>query len=157
MRPLDIAFAVAIGAAAAPALAQPQPSSAGQDVKSITGTNGALERGWANMSLPRDTIKQAQEKLKNLGYYKGGQVVDGVWGPETGTAVRRFQDSKHLPTTGDPDAKTLAALGIAAPAPAAGTNAAEAGSGGTAQPSATAGTQSAGGGATATPSSPGGK
>ena len=132
------------------------------------------------MSLPRDTVKQAQEKLKSLGYYKGGQVVDGVWGPETGTAVRRFQDSRHLPATGDPDAKTLAALGIAAPAnatsqspaqpagsngggqtaaqaPAAGTNAAEAGSGGTAQPSATAGTQSAGGGATATPSSPSGQ
>jgi peptidoglycan hydrolase-like protein with peptidoglycan-binding domain len=40
----------------------------------------------------------AQRLLTGLGYYSG--TVDGMQGPATETAVRRFQASRNLPQTG---------------------------------------------------------
>lgn len=53
----------------------------------------------------------AQARLAHLGFWCG--AVDGVLGPRTRSALRRFQRSAQLEPTGELDAATLAALGEA--------------------------------------------
>jgi peptidoglycan hydrolase-like protein with peptidoglycan-binding domain len=48
-----------------------------------------------------------------LGFYNG--AVDGIWGPDTRTAVERFQQSRGLAVTGDLNAVTASALRSAPP------------------------------------------
>lgn len=55
-------------------------------------------------------VAASQEQLADLGYYNG--VIDGVFGPRTGSAVRRFQKDYGLPVTGRLDRNTRATLGI---------------------------------------------
>jgi hypothetical protein len=55
-------------------------------------------------------VAASQEQLAELGYYNG--AIDGVFGPMTGTAVRRFQRDYGLPVTGRLDRNTRATLGI---------------------------------------------
>lgn len=50
-------------------------------------------------------VKQAQEKLCTLGYYKGD--IDGEIGPQTKEAIGKFQRAKKLPVTHMLDSKTL--------------------------------------------------
>lgn len=54
--------------------------------------------------------KQVQQKLKDLGYYKG--AIDGIFGPKTLTAVKNFQRDYGLVVDGIVGKKTLAALGL---------------------------------------------
>src|SRR5215472_18652823 len=42
--------------------------------------------------------------------YKG--QVDGVWGPQTKSAVRQYQQRHNLTATGQLDSQTLAALNV---------------------------------------------
>jgi peptidoglycan hydrolase-like protein with peptidoglycan-binding domain len=53
-------------------------------------------------------LAQAQQMLTELGYDPG--PVDGIMGPMTGGALRRFQQDQSLPVTGQPDAATMAKL-----------------------------------------------
>ncbi len=55
-------------------------------------------------------MRSVQQTLNNMGYNAG--PVDGQLGPTTRDALTRFQQAQNLPQTGEPDAKTLAALGI---------------------------------------------
>jgi putative peptidoglycan binding protein len=50
-------------------------------------------------------IQQAQQQLKSAGLYRG--QVDGVMGPETQTALSRFQHQKGLPETAQLDQQTM--------------------------------------------------
>jgi len=54
------------------------------------------------------SVTEAQQHLKNLGYYAG--PVDGKLGRKTRTALKNFQRDSHLPVTGRLDTKTMAAL-----------------------------------------------
>ena len=54
--------------------------------------------------------KQVQQKLKDLGYYKG--AVDGIFGSQTIQAVKNFQRDYGLKVDGIVGTKTLNALGI---------------------------------------------
>ncbi len=54
--------------------------------------------------------KQAQERLRVLGFYDG--PVNGDVGPNTQAAIAQFQLSVPLPASGSLDDATLAALGI---------------------------------------------
>ncbi len=49
-----------------------------------------------------------------LGFLKGS--ADGAFGPGTSAAVEAFQKAAGLPSTGDPDVRTLIALFYSAPA-----------------------------------------
>ena len=49
--------------------------------------------------------REAQQQLKNLGYYKGR--VDGILGPRSLVAINAFQQETYLPVTGQLDAKTV--------------------------------------------------
>jgi len=51
-----------------------------------------------------------QQSLAKLGYYHGS--IDGIVGPETRKAIRRFQSADNLPLTGQIDSQTLKALQI---------------------------------------------
>jgi Putative peptidoglycan binding domain len=55
-------------------------------------------------------IVAAQERLAREGYYRGES--DGSLGPEMRQALRRYQSSHGLTTTGYLDAETLAAMGL---------------------------------------------
>jgi hypothetical protein len=69
-----------------------------------------LECGWSGFGVTADEMKQAQEKLKKLGFYKGG--IDGQWGAGSRAALIEFQKSKGLPPTGLLDKVTRAALAL---------------------------------------------
>ena len=53
-------------------------------------------------------MKSLQRELKRAGYDPG--VVDGLMGPSTRGALRRFQEAHGLSPTGDPDIPTLTKL-----------------------------------------------
>ena len=59
-----------------------------------------------------DTVREIQTRLKNWGYYTG--TVDGIFGPGTAAAVKRFQQKNGLAADGAAGPKTLAALGMSA-------------------------------------------
>ena len=65
------------------------------------------------MALYRESVRDMQQRLVDLGFLKGG--VDGAFGPGTSTAVEAFQKAAGLPSTGDPDVRTLIALFYSAP------------------------------------------
>jgi hypothetical protein len=55
-------------------------------------------------------IKQAQRRLRDAGFYSGS--VDGMLGPNTAAALRRYQAKHGLPETGDLDTATQKALEV---------------------------------------------
>ena len=55
-------------------------------------------------------VKLVQQRLYNLGYYTA--KVDGIWGPKTLAAVKKFQKDYGLVQDGIVGAKTEKALGI---------------------------------------------
>jgi len=66
-------------------------------------------RGDKNL-MQRATISLAQTTLKEEGVYHG--AIDGVLGPATQEAIRRYQQTRNLPITGTLDKATLSALKI---------------------------------------------
>jgi hypothetical protein len=57
---------------------------------------------------PVSTVSGVQARLNNLGFLCG--KVDDILGPKTGNALRKFQDSRNLPATGELDDATRNAL-----------------------------------------------
>jgi len=55
------------------------------------------------------TLKAVQQALNKAGY---GVKVDGKMGPETQSALMKFQKDKGLTVTGRPDVQTKAKLGV---------------------------------------------
>jgi peptidoglycan hydrolase-like protein with peptidoglycan-binding domain len=64
--------------------------------------------GWLGAShtpaLSRDDVRQAQHRLRAKGFYDG--PVDGVIGPQTTEALRRYQRRSGLAETAELDAPT---------------------------------------------------
>lgn len=58
-----------------------------------------------------EAVRDAQLALNSRGYDAG--VVDGRWGPNTQSALRRFQSDRGLAPTGMLDDETRTALGVA--------------------------------------------
>lgn len=56
------------------------------------------------------TIKAAQQKLKDLGYYTG--TVDGSFGPKSQVALKNFQKANNLTVDGKLGPQSKKALGI---------------------------------------------
>ncbi len=56
------------------------------------------------------TVRQVQHALKSRGFLAG--PVDGMMGPATERALRQFQESENLQTTGQLNRQTVAALGV---------------------------------------------
>src|SRR5215469_4647328 len=68
-----------------------------------TGTQGSPTQ--ASEPASQSQILQAQQQLKSAGLYRGS--VDGMMGPETQTAVMKFQREQGLPETSQLDQQTL--------------------------------------------------
>jgi peptidoglycan hydrolase-like protein with peptidoglycan-binding domain len=72
------------------------------------GTIGAVTtREQINLGDPpwrwgqqRAKVARIQTGLRRMGYYKGR--ADGLTGPQTARAIRRYQRTYHLPATGRP-------------------------------------------------------
>ena len=62
------------------------------------------------LQLKAEQVKEIQQKLNKQGFSAGHD--DGLWGPDTSTAVKNFQEKKGLQATGQLDQKTLKALGV---------------------------------------------
>jgi hypothetical protein len=60
--------------------------------------------------LSQSEIKQVQQALQKEGFHAG--PTDGLWGPETKSAVKEFQQSKQMQPTGQLDRQTVADLGL---------------------------------------------
>jgi peptidoglycan hydrolase-like protein with peptidoglycan-binding domain len=58
--------------------------------------------------LSSDTVRQVQTSLQRQGMYKGN--IDGVWGPETQSALMAYQQAHGMAATGKLDAATMASL-----------------------------------------------
>lgn len=86
-----LSFAVIVCCLSAPALAQ-------------TPTLGYSQE------LSPTSIQAVQQGLARAGAY-GGRV-DGVWGPDSATALERYQQTHQLQVTGQMNAATAAALGV---------------------------------------------
>ena len=67
------------------------------------------------MGSAGEAVRAVQTRLDALNYKLGD--IDGEYGPLTRDAVLAFQADNHLPTTGDLDAATRAALPLAKPRP----------------------------------------
>ena len=112
------------GASWAP-LGAPKPKAPAKKGKRTAATRGAAgsssaaSRDGAAVAAPtvaarpkpNDVVKRAQEALNLAGYDVG--KPDGVAGTKTIAALRRYQTDKSIPVTGQFDAATLAALGLA--------------------------------------------
>lgn len=67
----------------------------------------AVTTAWAQDR----TVEKAQRLLNSLSFDVG--KADGVLGPNTRRAIETYQRSRNLPPTGELDALTLSALGLA--------------------------------------------
>ena len=70
---------------------------------SILMASPALAGGLA--SLPPNPTLQAQARLKEMGYEVGR--IDGFYGPKTAAALKAFQKTEELSSTGSLDPQTL--------------------------------------------------
>ena len=57
---------------------------------------------------PSEAITGVQARLANLGFDCG--PVDGILGPKTRKAIKRFQKTRRLDQTGEPDEATMQEL-----------------------------------------------
>lgn len=87
------------------------PGAAPQSAAVPTGMPPPPPDAQAMSSPPPDsgyTLTQAQNALKAHGYYHG--LADGVIGPRTRDALRKYQKDHNLPQTGELDPPTVNAL-----------------------------------------------
>lgn len=124
----------AVGALAFPALAQQQgqqsmPSQNSQQQSSQHSGQQSSQVRISPQELSQDQIEQLQQALNEKGFDAG--EVDGVWGPQTRTALRNFQQEQGMQGAGEQlDSQTLQALGLDASQFASGPSPTTTGSGG---------------------------
>ncbi len=81
------------------------------DGKVGPGTRKAMGISVTAVAAKADaTVRAAQQKLKQWGYYEG--TVDGIYGPRTGDAIKRFQRKNGLTADGVIGTQTKKALGL---------------------------------------------
>ncbi|HEV7370773.1 peptidoglycan-binding domain-containing protein [Arenibaculum sp.] len=103
------------------------PSAGGtlsQDSSQTLGTGGTASQGSTPMpatdtaatgsgmqpdQMSEDDVRKLQQALADQGQ---DLQVDGVWGPNTETALRGFQEQQGMDATGQPDQETLSALDV---------------------------------------------
>jgi len=130
---MDKRVVTTIAAIALP-LAVSFPALAQQGGATPQQTPPAAGQSTAAINLTRDQILQLQQALNDNGFDAG--PVDGVLGPQTSAALKRFQSKAGLQPTGHIDQQTLALVGMSGSAPQApaGGAAPTTGQGGTPEP-----------------------
>jgi murein L,D-transpeptidase YcbB/YkuD len=90
-------------------------SSASQSESGMPGSGGSASGSMASGSgmqpdqMSEDDIRRLQQALADQGH---DLEVDGIWGPNTQTALREFQERQGMDATGQLDQETLSALDI---------------------------------------------
>lgn len=87
---------------------QPQPQAQSAQPQAQPAAQG----GSAPDAKDQRLVRKVQQELKAEGIDPG--PIDGLWGPKTSRAVRQFQKEARIDASGQLDARTLSALGIAA-------------------------------------------
>jgi Putative peptidoglycan binding domain len=99
------------GAVAGAVVGGPIGAVVGAGIGGYVGHQGTDANGHVSTSAASDgTVRKAQAALSGQGYDVG--KVDGRWGPNTESAVRRFQAKSGLTESGTLDSSTLSALGV---------------------------------------------
>ena len=88
---------------------QQRKSQAGQD-RSMSQPQG-MQRTQQDQAQSSETVRKAQQALKDKGFDPG--PVDGIMGPQTREAVKKFQDKQaNMKGSGQLNQQTLSALGV---------------------------------------------
>jgi peptidoglycan hydrolase-like protein with peptidoglycan-binding domain len=87
---------------------QDQMQQGSQADQSSPGQQQASER-IDPTHLQKDQIKQIQQALDQKGFKT---QEDGIWGPKTASAVRKFQEQNKIEGKGSLNQQTLAKLGV---------------------------------------------
>jgi hypothetical protein len=90
-----------------PPLAAGAKASAGESARGA----GARQGESVPPAVSERLVRDVQESLRAQDINAG--PVDGIWGPRTSAAVREFQQTQGLDASGQLNAQTLGALGIA--------------------------------------------
>lgn len=89
-------------------LVQAVRAYAPQHIAGGLGTGGKLAVDGSTQSADDFSLADAQRKLAGLGLYTS--KVDGLSGPGTSAAIRKFQKIRGLPVTGELDEATIGAM-----------------------------------------------
>lgn len=86
-------------------------SISGKEKEAAKACNYPFYQGKCN-GKKNATVKAIQQRLWNLGYYKGlynskSSAVDGIFGPKTTQAVKKFQKAKRLSQDGIVGSRTF--------------------------------------------------
>ena len=88
-----------------------QASNTSYPSQSYAATPGSeMSSAPQSAELTADTLRSVQQSLQQDNLYHG--QVDGIWGPETQSAVRSYQQQHNLNVTGQLDPDTLAAMNL---------------------------------------------
>jgi murein L,D-transpeptidase YcbB/YkuD len=105
------AIGAGTGAVAGAVVGGPVGAVVGAGVGGYVGHEGTDANGKVSAAPTTDgTVRSAQAALNAQGFDAG--AVDGQFGPNTQSAVRRFQVERGLPQSGTLDGATLSALGV---------------------------------------------
>ena len=104
------ATALAAALAAGPALAAGDSAKQGMQHQGMQHQGASAGASAGQMQHDQSTVRQAQERLKQLGYEVG--EADGIWGPQTQAALRQYQQKEGLTASGELDSRTIAELGL---------------------------------------------
>jgi phage tail tape-measure protein len=105
------AIGATTGAVAGAVVGGPVGAVVGAGIGGYVGHEGTDANGKVASAAGSDaTIRDAQVALNDQGYSAG--PADGRYGPNTQSAVRRFQAEHGLTQTGTLDSSTLSALGV---------------------------------------------
>ena len=85
-------------------------TGSGSTSQSQMGSASQSTRGTAQGGMNSDQVRRAQEALRAQGHDPG--PIDGVMGARTQQALRDFQTSQQLNSTGQLDRETMEKLGI---------------------------------------------
>ena len=90
---------------------QGQNYSQGQSYNQGQNQNYGQNDEGNGQAVSQGFLAQLQHRLQQQGFYHQGNV-DGVWGPETESALQNFQQQNNLRPTGQIDMRTLEALNM---------------------------------------------
>ncbi len=74
------------------------------------GANQQASERINPQDLSKDQVKQIQQALDQKGF--STKHVDGIWGPETASALRKFQEKNDIQAKGELNQQTFAQLGV---------------------------------------------
>jgi uncharacterized protein YcfJ len=104
------------GAVVGAAVGGPVGAAIGAGVGGYVGHHQASDDSTPRVDAPSNApgdaayVRSVQQSLNQRGY---DVAVDGIWGPNTESALRNFQQANGFSQTGTLDGPTASALGIA--------------------------------------------